>query len=74
MENKNLLQELDQMLARSGYEMLVARAFTDEVFRKGYHQGAREMEDVWHDIISDLKQKVLDEEPSLSTEKLEGGN
>ncbi len=67
MENKKLQEEIDKMLARSGYEMLVAKAFTNEDFRKGYHHGAREMDEVWHDIISELKQKVLDEESRQST-------
>lgn len=67
MENKELHDEIDKMLARSGYEILVAKSFINEDFRKGYHHGAREMEEVWHAIIGELKQKILDLESADKT-------
>jgi len=64
---KDVLELIDKLIVRSGWEMLPARKWGGiskidkkiaEQLYEYYNQGTKEMEEVWHDILKELKSEI----------------
>ena len=55
---KSVGEEIDELIARSGFEMLIAKRFYSELQREFYMQGVKEMEEVWHDILKEFRDEL----------------
>mgnify|MGYP001571601912 FL=1 len=53
-----VIKLIEALIERSGYAMLIARKWyeNNKGFEEGYNLGIGEMEEVWHEILRELKQ------------------